>query len=140
MIMTNIALSFDPMIIRQSVSTDRFTPFQAQIYKITGAGGYGYMQALVCLIPVLIYHIKYWTQMIFSRKILIVILLLIIITMIRAQVFANLLAAVAITILFLCRSKKSPKILCPGNPGCYFVFGNSIFIICRYAYCNKFLF
>ena len=67
------------------------------------------MQALVCLIPVLVYHIKYQTQMIFSRKILIVILLLIMITMIRAQVFANLLAAVAITILSYAGAKKARK-------------------------------
>ena len=108
-IMTNIALFFDPLIVRQSAFPDGFTPFQAQIFKITGAGGYGYMQALVCLIPVLVYHIKYRTQMIFSRKILIVILLLIIITMIRAQVFANLLAAVAITILSYAGAKKVRK-------------------------------
>ena len=107
--MTNIALFFDPMVIRQSAFPDGFTPFQAQIYKITGAGGYGYMQALVCLIPVLVYHIKYRTQMIFSRKILIVLLLLIMITMIRAQVFANLLAAVAITILSYAGAKKARK-------------------------------
>ena len=108
-IMTNIALYFDPMVIRLSACPSKFTPFQAQIYKITGAGGYGYMQALVCLIPVLVYHIKYRTQIIFSRKILIVILLLIMITMIRAQVFANLLAAVAITILSCAGAKKALK-------------------------------
>lgn len=108
-IMTNIALFFDPMVIRQSTFLDGFTPFQAQIYKITGAGGYSCMQSLVCLIPVLVYYIKYRTQMIFSRKILIVILLLIMITMIRAQVFANLLAAVAITILSFAGAKKAWK-------------------------------
>lgn len=106
-IMTNIALFFDPLVVRQSASPGKFTSFQAQIFKITGAGGYSYMQALVCLIPVLIYHIKYRTQMIFSRKTLIVILSLIMITMIHAQVFANLLAAVAITILSCAGAKKT---------------------------------
>jgi len=97
-IMTHIALFFDPMVVRQSIGNN-FTPYQAKIAKITGAGGYGYMQALVCLIPILVYHIKLKKKMVFAMKGLIIILCLILILMLRAQVLANLLVAVAITIL-----------------------------------------
>ena len=108
-VMTNIALFFDPMVVRQSAFPSGFTPFQAQVFKVTGAGGYGYMQALVCLIPVLVYHIKFDKKMVFPRKGLILILLLIFITMVRAQVLANLLAAVAIIVLSFAGAKRVGK-------------------------------
>jgi len=108
-IMTNIALFFDPLVVRMSVNAGRITPYQAKVFKITGAGGYGYMQALVCLIPILIYHIKFRIKMVFSRKGLIVIQVLIIITLVRAQVLANILVAVVIMIFSYAGAKTVRK-------------------------------
>jgi hypothetical protein len=104
-VMTNIALSFDPMVVRQSIASMDFTPYQARLFKLTGAGGYGYMQALVCLIPVLVFHIKFDQKMVFSKNVLAIILILILFTMLRAQILANLLAATAITVLSFAGAK-----------------------------------
>ncbi|MDY0222809.1 MAG: hypothetical protein RBR67_16890 [Desulfobacterium sp.] len=96
LVMTNIALFLDPMIVRRSATPDTFTAFQAKIFKHTGATGYGYAQALVLLIPILVYHIKFKLKLIFPRRVLIIVLLVILITLIRAQVLANVLAAAVI--------------------------------------------
>ncbi len=103
---TNIALFFDPTIVRQSASTEYFTSIQEKVYKHTGAMGYSYGQSLVCLIPILIYHIKKKKKMVFAPKVLLAILALLIITQLRAQVFANILVTVMITILAIIGSKK----------------------------------
>jgi hypothetical protein len=91
-ISTNIALWFDPYVVRQSAAPYKFSIFQAYIFKITGAGGYGYMQALTLLLPVLIYFIKFKEGAILSKRLMILIVVLIFITLVRAQVFANILA------------------------------------------------
>lgn len=102
---TNIALTIDPMVVRNSAGGG-FTPSQMQLAKLTGAAGYGYAQAFVLLIPILVYHIKTRKQLIFKRGILIIIVISILITLIRAQVFANILAAIAILTLSLLGTKR----------------------------------
>lgn len=108
-IMTHIALVFDPYIVRQSANPEKFSSFQSKIFNLTGATGYGYAQALVFLIPILVYHIKFSKKMIFSKKTLIVILLLILFLQVRAQVFANLLVALFITIVSFIGAKKAKR-------------------------------
>jgi hypothetical protein len=106
LITTNIALYFDPNVIRQSAVSGNFTPFQEKLFKLTGAMGYSYVQAVVCLIPILVYHIKNKKKMVFTPKILIVILILIFITEVRAQIFANVLVTAMIIILSFMATKK----------------------------------
>jgi hypothetical protein len=106
LITTNIALFIDPYVIRDSAKSGALTPFQEKIYKISGAIGYSYAQAIIYLIPILIYHIKSKKRMVFSPNILIVILILIIITEIRSQVFANILVTALILLFSLFGSKK----------------------------------
>jgi hypothetical protein len=108
-ILSHLALFYDPYVIRQSASPGDFTLYQAKIFKITGAAGYGYMQALVCLLPIIIYHIKYKKRLVYGRKTLIAIFILILFLQIRAQIFANLLVSVVITILAFIGSKKAKK-------------------------------
>ncbi len=67
-ITTNIALFVDPYIVRQSASASNFYPFQAKLFKLTGAASYGYAQAFVLLIPILVYYIKYQQKFIFFKK------------------------------------------------------------------------
>ncbi len=105
---TNIALSIDPLVVRNSAG-DSFTSIQISLAKLTGAAGYGYAQAFVLLIPILVYHIKFRKQLIFKRRILIIILIAIFITLVRAQVFANVLAALATLILSLFGAKRARK-------------------------------
>ncbi|MCF8219765.1 MAG: hypothetical protein K9J21_12400 [Bacteroidales bacterium] len=106
--MTNIALYLDPMVVRQSASGEFATPFQAQVYRLTGATGYGYAQALVCLIPVLVYYIKTKSKekRFVSNRHLIILLLLLFFTLVHAQVFANILAALAILALSIAGTER----------------------------------
>ena len=106
LVMTNIALSIDPLIVRNSAFLFGKNIYQVRLFKLTGAAGYGYAQAFILLIPILIYHIKNRKKMVFSHKVLIVILIGIIITTLRAQVFANVLVTVAVSILAIMGSKK----------------------------------
>lgn len=98
---TNIALFIDPMIVRQSASSGDFSALQWRIYKFTGAMGYSYSQAVIFLIPIIIYHIKNKKGMVFAPKVLIILLLLILVTQVRTQVFANVLVTAVITIVSL---------------------------------------
>lgn len=96
---TNIALFIDPMIVRQSAASGDFSALQGRIYKFTGAMSYSYSQAVIFLIPIIIYHIKNKKGMVFEPKVLIMLLLLIIVTQVRSQVFANVLVTMVITIV-----------------------------------------
>jgi len=106
LIMTNIALTIDPLIVRNAATGFVDDPFQMKLSKLTGSASYGYAQAIVLLIPILVYHIKNRKQMVFPHKALIAILILILITTIRVQVFANLLVASLITLLAIMGSKN----------------------------------
>lgn len=96
---TNIALIFDPDIVRDSAIGFGEDLSQKTLANLTGVAYYGYAQAMVLLIPILVYHILKRKRMVFSRNILIVILILLLITIIRSNVFANLLVAAFITLL-----------------------------------------
>jgi hypothetical protein len=106
LITTNIALFLDPEVVRASAATSKFTAYQEKIYKLTGAMGYSYVQGIICIIPILIYHIKSKKKMVFKPIVLLIILLMIIITEIRSQVFANILVSILVTILSFIWSKK----------------------------------
>lgn len=98
LVTTNIALSYDINIVRDAAHGE-YTAYQEKIRKITGAAGYGYAQSFVLLIPLLVYHIKKRKKMVFSWHVLTAILILLIFTLARAQVFANFVAGVIITVL-----------------------------------------
>ncbi len=106
-LMTNLALTLDPLVVRQSADSEHFSLYQQKIFNWTGAANYGYMQAIVCLIPIIIYHIKFRKNFIFSRKYVIAFLILLYITIIRAQIFANIIIAIAITFISLFAVRKS---------------------------------
>jgi hypothetical protein len=106
-ITTNIALFIDPMIVRQSAAAFRFSPLQAKVFKILGAAGYSYAQAMVCLIPIIFYHIKLNKKILVPKNWLIIIIVLIVITMVRAQVMANFLATVIILLISFAGAKKA---------------------------------
>lgn len=99
MLLTNVALTIDPLIVRNSAAGFFGNPDQIRLNKLTGSAQYGYAQAFVLLIPILVYHIKSRKRMVFPRTVLIAILILLLITSVRAQVFANLLVTTIITFL-----------------------------------------
>jgi len=106
LISTNIALYFDPLLVRESARSGMFTIGQKELFRISGAMDYASAQSIICLIPILIYHIKRNQRMVFSPKVLVIILILILILQIRAQVFANLLVTILITILSLLGTRR----------------------------------
>ncbi len=106
LITTNIALFIDPAIVRASANNADFTSLQNNIYNILGTMDYSYVQAIIGLIPILVFYIKSERKFLFPRKILIIILLLIIITELRSLVFANIMVTILITILSFISSKN----------------------------------
>lgn len=109
LILTNVALFYEPLLVYQSAATGNFTSNQLKTFENSGAMSYGYAQAVVCLIPILIYHIKRKKKIVFAPIIVVLILILIILTEIHTQVFANILVATFITILSFLWSKKRSK-------------------------------
>lgn len=109
LITTNIALTIDPLIVRNSVAGFLGNVHQIRLNKLFGSAGYGYAQGFVILIPVLVYHIKNNIKLIFGKKMLMVFLGLVIITILRSNVFANILTMVAILALSLAGIKRKEK-------------------------------
>ncbi|MCF7916342.1 MAG: hypothetical protein K9L61_01010 [Candidatus Omnitrophica bacterium] len=110
LITTNIALCFYPLLVRDSVEiTARYDASRRSIFQITGAMDYGYSQAVIFLIPFLIYHIKAKSQKLFSKKVCIFMLLLVFITLVRIQFFANLVIGFFIAILSFMPPKTAKK-------------------------------
>jgi hypothetical protein len=103
---TNVALSLDPSIVRDSANNADFSSFQENIYNLTGAMDYSYMQAVICLIPILVYHIKVKQSLVFRPGILVIILVVIIMTEMRSRVFANIAVTLCISALSFIGSKS----------------------------------
>lgn len=107
-LVSHIALYFDPMIIRTSASTGEFTASELGFFKRIGACGYGYTQALVLLVPLIFYYIKNPLQSFWPRWVWLSFLILIWLLILRANVFANVLAIGIVTFLasFMDRFRK----------------------------------
>lgn len=110
-ITTNIALTIDPLIVRNSANGFAGSQSQLALARLYGSAGYGYTQAMVIFIPVLAFHIKKNKRLLFSKSRLILVLTLIIITILRAQVFANILAMLVILLLSFSSSNKQKSFL-----------------------------
>ncbi|HOF17164.1 MAG TPA: hypothetical protein PLP76_09755 [Bacteroidales bacterium] len=106
LITTNIALFIDPYLIRNSANSEMFTAFSRRLYNVFGVLSYSYSQAIICLIPIIVYGIKFNKKIIFNKKTLIFILFLIIITQIRSQIFGNILVMIVITFLSFVKVKR----------------------------------
>ncbi len=105
-ITTNIALTINPLIIRDSANSFFADVSQRRLFRILGSAGYGYAQAFVMLIPILIYHIKKNTKLVLTKRWLWLVLFAIIVTTLRSQVFANMLVMIATSLLSFAGSKR----------------------------------
>ncbi|MFZ4522769.1 MAG: hypothetical protein ACOYNC_13755 [Bacteroidales bacterium] len=101
LLLTNISLFFDSEIVREAARTDDFSKLQSILYYRGGTMSFAFAQSVIFLIPILIYHIKSKMYMVFSPRILTVILVIIIITEFRSQVFANIIVTSVVTVLSL---------------------------------------
>lgn len=109
MFTTNIALNYDPYVVRQAANPEYFSTLQEGVFNLYGAAGYGYAQSFVFLIPLLVYKIKKKQNLIFPWWILIPILAALLFTTARTQVFANFATALIITALALLGFKNRRK-------------------------------
>lgn len=98
-VMTIIATSIEPLIVRDSYSSGKFeiTNFDS-IFRL-GFGSYGYMTAIVSVFPVIIYFLKKRNEQWLNKWMLISLMIFLFIVLLTAQIFANILVAF-ITILF----------------------------------------
>jgi hypothetical protein len=78
-------------------------------YKKYGGGNYGFASGIICLFPMLIFYYKNNERSYWDRKILILFTLVLFFTLIRMQIFANILISVVIIALSLSGSKKIIK-------------------------------
>ena len=92
-VMTIVATEMEPLIVRASYSSGSENIDNFNYFKRLGIGSYGYMTALVVLVPTLISVIKAKEKRKGTRILFIGVLLLILITLLEAQIFANILVA-----------------------------------------------
>ncbi|MFC2096249.1 hypothetical protein ACFLQ3_00950 [Bacteroidota bacterium] len=104
--MTIIATAISPLIVRASYSSIRESIEDYNLIIRLGFGSYGYMTALVVLLPILVYFTKQKKQTWLSNRILIIIIIFLYIVTLRAQIFANILIASVILILSFVGAKK----------------------------------
>lgn len=78
-------------------------------YRKYGAGSYSFASAIVCLFPMLIYYYKNNEKSYWSKKYLMLSLIIIFLALIRMQIFANILISFVIIVLSLLGSKKVVK-------------------------------
>lgn len=106
LITTNLGLFIDPSIVRDSANSAKFTTPQLRLFNYLGTMDYSYIQAIICLIPVLAFYIRSKRIFFMSRKVLIVILILIVVTELRSQVFANIFVTIVVTTLSFISSRN----------------------------------
>ncbi|MHC1776987.1 MAG: hypothetical protein AB9834_16410 [Lentimicrobium sp.] len=110
LITTNIALTINPMIVRYSAGFDPTGESKTYFVKL-GSGDYPFMNLLVCIIPALVYFVKLEITPFINKKILIIILVVIILTQIRGQIFANIIVSFVVLILSFVNPQKRKRLL-----------------------------
>ncbi|MBN8547152.1 MAG: hypothetical protein J0L60_13555 [Ignavibacteria bacterium] len=115
--MTLIATQFFPSIVRASVSENFTYTSDYSFFSQIGAGGYGFAQSLVVLVPIIVFFIKNETKSKTKKVVFFIILSLVFITIVRMQLFANILVSLIIlTVAFLGNHKqKSSLVLIIGS-------------------------
>ncbi|MFK5982670.1 MAG: hypothetical protein QM499_07135 [Flavobacteriaceae bacterium] len=105
-IMTIVATQIAPMVVRASYSggLDKLEGFTA-LYKL-GFGSYGFAISLVAFIPIVVYFIKSKINIVFSKNFLWSIFIVLIITLIQMQIFANILVGMLLIVLSLVSAKN----------------------------------
>ena len=108
-IMTLIATSINPLVVRASYSSGRYQMAEYdELFKL-GFGSYGYMIAIVALIPVLVYFYKNNRKFWLSKKVIIILIFFFYVVLIRAQIIANIIIASIILIVAILGAEKFKK-------------------------------
>ena len=111
-ILTIIVTYYNPMIVRNIIgSASQSTSQQMEDlgYKKFGVGGYGFATAIVSLFPMLIYYYKNNDRSPWGKKTLLLFMVIVYFSLIKIQIFANILIATTFIILSLIGKKKFAK-------------------------------
>lgn len=101
-IMSLYSSSIDPLYARKVISGE-FEGLDS-VLKF-GGGTYGFSAGIVCLFPIMVYYYRYNSVSLFSRTQIILFAMLCLFTIIRIQIFANILISL-FTIIFSIIAKK----------------------------------
>lgn len=105
-IMTIIATQIEPEVVRASYSSGylKISNYK-KLYKL-GFGSYGYMTAIVSLIPILVFFIKTKNKTFLNNFYLYLSIFFIFILLIRSQIFANIIIGISILIFSFLSQKR----------------------------------
>ncbi len=111
-IMTIVATSIEPEIVRASYSSGKELISNYDLINRLGFGSYGYMTALIALLPTLVYFYKRKTTSHGEKFLIIVSIIFFMVVLVKAQIFANILMAMVILLIsFLGMSKFKKSIM-----------------------------
>lgn len=107
-VLTHFALFINGNIVRDSANSFSNNPEVLVIAERFGTAGYGYAQSFVILIPILVYFIKQKQNIwFFNYKMIFGVLVLLVVLLLRANVFANILVGVSVLIISFIGPKRS---------------------------------
>ena len=98
-VMTIIATSFEPEVVRASYSSGKELISNYDSLNRLGFGSYGYMTAVIAFFPILVYFYKKKATSHKEKWLIILSILFFVVVLIRAQIFANILMAMAILLI-----------------------------------------
>jgi hypothetical protein len=107
-IMSIIASIIDPLYAREYTASgyDYLQTNKGALIGRLGVGTYSYGQGLICLFPVLIYCYKQQKNILFPKWGLLLYILLLYITIVKMQFFANILISTVVIIVSFLGSKR----------------------------------
>ena len=108
-VMTIIATSIEPEIVRASYSSGKDIISNYDLLNRLGFGSYGYMTALIALLPTLVYFYKKRTTSYRKKWLIILSILFFVVVLVKAQIFANILMAMVILLISILGMSKFKK-------------------------------
>jgi len=112
-IMSIVTTIINPMYARDIVGISSIDISHERVeilsYRKYGGGGYGFASAIVCLFPMLIFYYKNSEKSYWNKRYLLLFAIIIFLTLIRMQIFANILISVVILVFSLLGRKNVVK-------------------------------
>lgn len=108
-IMTIVATEINPMVVRASYSSGflKMGDF-GSLYRL-GFGSYGYMAAVVALLPIFVYFLRINDKVWLPRYVLVLLIFFFYFVLLRAQIFANILVGAAVLIFSFLGARRLRK-------------------------------
>ena len=105
-IMSIYSASINPMYARNMLGSTWKSVHELEFFNRLGGGSYGYAAGLVGLFPIMVYYYRNNSKSIYSRKVILLYGVLCLFTLIKIQIFANIIISAVIIILSLLGRKR----------------------------------